>query len=69
MTVEIVSANVESRSTVVGMQDSPGPEVGDDLPDSVSNLVDLPVKFLLPLEKLAACRLLDRRLCGVRSVE
>src|SRR3954452_10339517 len=48
------------RSTVVGVEDSPGLEVRDDLLDDPPSLVDLTVVFLLPRVQFPARRLLVR---------
>src|SRR5262249_33116694 len=48
-------------SAVVGVEDTPGFDVGDGSLDHVPNLVDLSVEFLLPVQKLTASRFLDRR--------
>ena len=43
------------------MHDPPGLEVRDDLLDYVADLVDVLIEFLLPVEKLAALGLPERR--------
>jgi hypothetical protein len=43
------------------VQDSPGLEVGDDLLDYPSNLVNLGVEFLLPVQQVAMWWFLDWR--------
>src|SRR5213079_641932 len=45
---------------VVGVHDPPVLEMRDCLLDHPADLVDLGIKFFLPAEQLAACRLLER---------